>query len=354
MTRSFSTASVLALVLGGVFACATQEGFPDLDDDGDQGIPPPPPEEEVPALTFRAEVEQIGVGTEQVSHFDLTSIGGADVRMVVADPEIVDVEVDLLDLRLVGLAPGRTEVIAEAADGSGTFDTLEVIVWEVASIDFYFMTRPVAPRPIDRLSGLVGTGDSVRVAFRSADGYGLSGRGTYSVEGPVEIDPYPSTRHSEAFESGERVGLRFAEEGSAVLTASLADGKTASIPIEVIREPARVELASMVRRNGALVATKAADDVLGFHLVKADELVGIDVVGYDVDDAFVAGVTAEWNTGGTTSVLSGEGTSSEIVVWFEEPGFGTVSGTVESDPTLSKSRTFSVAAAQVDSVGDEQ
>lgn len=354
MTRFFSTASVLALVLGGVFACA-QEEFPDLDDDGDQGTPPPPEEEEeVPSLTFEAEREQIGVGMEQYSPFDLTSIGSADVRVVVLDPAIVSAEVDLVDLRLVGLAPGRTEVIAEAADGSGTFDTLEVVVHEVASIDFYFLTKPVAPRPIERLSGLVGTGDSVRVGFRTAEGYGLSGRGTYSVEGPVEIDPYPSIRHSQAFESGERVGLRFVEEGSAALIVSLADGQSASMPIEVIRQVARVELASMVRRDGGLVATEAGDNVLGFHRVEEDQLVGIDVVGYDVDDTFVAGVTAKWSTGDNTSIFSGEGESREIVVWFESPGFGTVSGTVAGEPTLREGRTFSVGSADVDSVDGGQ
>ncbi len=329
---------LLALYLCALLACTTPDGPPDGFDD-DLGDEPPPPQEPEPPFAFDVSLEQFGAGT-QIAIGYRASVPVRDLRLVVADPDVVEVEIDVLDIRAHGLAPGRTSILAQSGDGSESFDELEVVVSEVESIELYFLTSPIAPRPIGRLSGLVGSRDSLKIVYRSAEGYQLRGRGTFSVEGAaVAIDPSEGSgdRISEGYEPGERVHLHFVEEGSAVLTAAVADGRSTSVPIEVIEEPASIELVSMVRHEGGLIATESIDPILGARAVEVGQPIGVDVVGHDAAGTFVAGVTASWSIDSPVIYWSGEGRSSEIVILFADAGLVNIGAAATANPAITAS-----------------
>ena len=314
MTRSTLLCVPLSLLL--LPSCLLDR---DGDDDGDD--PPEPgdgplvctpdgcPDGEA-AFVFDTDLERLAGGTElDVYYFASPYLPG--YRVVSSDPDVLEVEYDDLSMHLVGRAPGSATLVAEATDPSWVLAELPVTVVEVASVDFRFRTTPVAPEPIDRLAGLVGTTDSLRVDYRSADGEALRGSARFSARGAVAIaDPdLVESRVSEGFEPGDIARLEFAELGEGELSADLVDGRSFPLPIEVVAEPASIEVITMVVRDGLVAAAQ----------VDVGEPIGANVIGRTGDGRFVAGVSASWATSGPIEFWFDDGPATEVVFSIESP-----------------------------------
>jgi hypothetical protein len=262
------------------------------DDDPDLGPPgpdagPPDPgdgdsvDEAEPFFLFERQVKRLAAGTDVAIPFETSASG---YRVFSRDPAVVTAFVEADMVRLSGRAPGRTTLVAAA--GGRILAQLALTVVEVEAVEFRFRTSPVAAEAIDDLAAMVDSSDSIRVIYRSADGEALSGRGSFSASGAAEVAPLVAEdRISEHLEAGQRVGVRFGEQGMGELSAGLADGRSFSIPIQVVAAPARIDVVTMALRG----------DLVAADVVEVGELVVADVVGRTEDGRFVAGVSADWS-----------------------------------------------------------
>jgi hypothetical protein len=310
MTRSNAPASAALLLLA---SCSIVDG----DEDGGEPPADPPPCDlgqcPGPDQPFAFDtIGRIGVGTRAFLRYAIDPSLG-DFTIVSDDPDVVAVEEVGDTIHIAGRGPGHATLHARSADGSLDLDQVTIRVVEVAAVQFYVRTPIIEPEPVDRVAGLDGSTDSLRVLYLAANGDALLGRSDFSASGSVQVREPEAVegRLSEVFAPSQRVGLLFVEPGDGEVSADLGDGRSFSIPIAVVQQVPAIEVVTMVLRGDELVASDE---------VSVGNPMGADVVARRRDGTFILGVTAEWEVDPPVEYLVGPGPSTEIVFTLALPG----------------------------------
>jgi hypothetical protein len=220
-------------------------------------------------------------------------VGGTSfegVELTSSEPSIITARViSSYELEVTAHAAGSATIEARRPGFPQVLDTLEVTAVPVEAIEVFFRAAPGANAPITRFAGVRGGTDDVCLRYLGADREILTGRGPFAASNDAIVvlgDP-SSKRISESFAHRSTcVRLAFARLGTANLIASIEDGISRTIAVEVISAATSAELRFMVLREGELVA--APDPVT------TGELVGVDLVGHTSDGRFVGGLVAMW------------------------------------------------------------
>ena len=172
------------------------------------------------------------------------------------------------------------------------FDTADV-----ASIGFTLRVAPVAPEPLTSLAALVGGTDSVGLAFRDGNGMELAGSAPVAVGDPaivkVQLADWfvldgPVTR--------TRIGLVGLETGTTQVTLTMFDGRTATLPIEVVDTVATLEV--------VLVKFDTHDHIVAVTgPVTPSDVVYAGLVAKTSDARVIAGVYAAWDAIGPVELF---------------------------------------------------
>jgi hypothetical protein len=265
-------------------------------------------------FNFASGVRELGAGTG-ISLDYASDLLADDVRIVSDDPAVLEVGEATDVIELAGLAPGRATLRAETSDGS-LLDETTFEVLAIAAVEFHLRVEAIEPGPVDHAVGLLGSSDSVRVVYRGTDGEPVPGRGTFSGGGSIEIPEQDvDARLSEVFSPGVRVGVAFVAAGAGELSADLSDGRSFSLPFDVVRVVQSIEVITLVLEGGQVVTSDQAS---------VDELVGADVIARRRDGSLVLGVTADWSVQPAAEFVVGPGPSTEAVFYFPHAEAATV------------------------------
>lgn len=303
----------------------------------DERAPGDPPSSGDPSDPDAGDSFDFEPGTPRLAAGTTASVGFSTVRspdrlrIVSDDPTVLAVDGVTDAVQVAALAPGTATLSAESADGSAVLDEITVRVVEVARVEFHLRTPPIEPEPVERVAGLMGSSDSLRVSFLDADGRELAGHGRFSTTGSVELrDPENvEGRLSEIFYRGDRVAVGFLAVGPGTLSADLA-GRSFALPIDVVRNVRAIEIATLVTGGDGVVVS---DEAWG------EEPVGADLIARRRDGTFILGVEADWTVEPAVEYWTDPTSATEVVFATEQPGTRQITAT---HGALSASSAFTI------------
>ena len=263
------------------------------------------------SFDFESNSPRLAAGTTASVQF--STVRSPDrLRITSDDPTVLAVEGVTDAVQVVALAPGSATLTAEPADGSEILDQITIRVVEVDRVEFRLRTPPIDSEPIQRVAGLIGSSDSLRVLYLDPYGHELAGHGRFSAAGSVELrgpDDVES-RLSEIFYGGERVAVGFIAEGPGTLSVDLG-GRSFALPVDVVRRVRAIEVVTLVM---------GGDGVVESDEVWRDQPAGADVIARRRDGTFVLGVEADWTIEPAVEYWNEPSSATEVVFATEEPG----------------------------------
>jgi hypothetical protein len=271
-------------------------------------------------------IPRFGAGTELEVPFVAHSSLGIDFEIVASDPSIEVIR----DGNHVVLRAHKAGTFTLTANNTATqtelthtqFDTADV-----ASFDFSLRFAPVETDPLTSVAALLFATDAIGVHFRDGNGSELAGSAPVTVDDPAIVKvQQPASGWSQVDGSlGGGFNITGQKIGTTVATVTMFDGRTATLPIEVVGAPATVEIALVkFLTDGRIVAVAGP--------VAVNDLLDAVVVAKTSDGRFVAGVVATWTGTGPALITASPGDSrldvevipmaaGTIVVTARTPGF---------------------------------
>ncbi|HEY5938880.1 MAG TPA: hypothetical protein VIU61_29710 [Kofleriaceae bacterium] len=264
---------------------------------------------------------RFGVGTEvEVTYLTHISLGN-DFEFVAFDPDVVQVSRGQHGRLTVRALRAGTALLRAQTRSGALLAERSLVTAEIATIDFSWRAPPVGSETISAIAGFVGRSDRVGVAFRDADGELLGGSAPVTVDDlavATRIDPPWDT--VDGFEDDRlQFGLAFHLPGVTTANVMLFDGRTASLPIETVVEPATLEIMFLRYVDG--LPTRVSR-------VNTEEHFSATIVGRTADGRYVAGVDATWTGSSSVEFMSDNYTRS-IELQLLAPGDATVTADVE-------------------------
>ena len=225
--------------------------------------------------------------TYKLRHHDPDSF-----ELVSSDPRILAVTPSLGGdgFDLVNAQAGEVMLTARCVASEQVSARGEAVVAAVASIDVHYRAAPGVNEPILALAGLRGQADAIAVAYLDDGGGMLRGTGSFAVrgDGAIAIVP-PMTRwlSGVVHPRSTTVDVAFVELGRGELVATVGELERV-LPIEVVAEPATLDLVAMTLENDALVPAT--------YPVRVGNYVGFDAIAKTADGRYISGVPAVWQT----------------------------------------------------------
>jgi hypothetical protein len=269
-------------------------------------------------------VPRFGVGTQVpilfVDHHSLQR----SFEIVASDPSVEIVQ-DNVSFAMRAHKAGSFVLTARNTQTQAELAHIPFDTAAVASIDFTLREAPLAPDPLTSIAALVGGTDSIGIAFRDGNGKDLAGFAPVAVADPTIV----KVQASDWFVlDGPPARLRFGiaglATGSTTATVTMFDGRTATLPIEVVDAAATLEVkvVKMLEPGDRIVPVAAS--------ITLNDVVYADLIAKTSDGRPVAGVYATWDATGPVTLYRAEGYATTP----EVQALPTATGTIEITATI--------------------